>query len=406
MFEDDYLLKSINENTHFKKIAVKNIQNSLKTSIKSLDLKVPLLWKKNINYSNLNQEKSHNEKLEETRLKNLIVKRNEILSREKNLQNITKIKQKYSIIEDKNQIVVNNKSNMSKHNSNSQSLNNSRINTNVDSRDNNKNYSERENFLKSGKNFNSSTKNPELLSSMKLNSSLSLAKGVSKASLFNINTKNFELKEKEITKTKRVSRKTTFINKLNKTKTIMKNNKSTFNLSVNKTDDSLESDEDSDKELNILKEKYKCEDDLRVFLKNHDKYHRNKLEVKKDTKEKMDESFVNQPFFKKITNKVFFRNTSVLNEIPNRVRKIANEITSTKIPHYLDFISDKSTFNFQTPKIVEKLNKIDFKGPRFSHCTSCLVRNVDYYTKLHENHSNRVIDFLIPNDFKFLIGNE
>lgn len=241
---------------------------------------------------------------------------------------------------------------------------------------------------------------------MKLNSSLSLAKGVSKASLFNINTKNFELKEKDIAKTKRVSRKTTFINKLNKTKTMMKTNKSTFNLSVNKTDDSLESDEDSDKELNILKEKYKCEDDLRVFLKNHDKYHRNKLEVKKDTKEKMDESFVNQPFFKKITNKVFFRNTSVLNEIPNRVRKIANEITSTKIPHYLDFISDKSTFNFQTPKIVEKLNKIDFKGPRFSHCTSCLVRNIDYYTKLHENHSNRVIDFLIPNDFKFLIGNE
>lgn len=105
MFEDDYLLKSIVDNTQFKKIAVKQIQNSLKESVKSLDLKVPLFFKKNINYSNYNQDKTYIEKLEESRIKNLIEKRSEIMLREKALQKITKNKHKYSVIEEKNPII-------------------------------------------------------------------------------------------------------------------------------------------------------------------------------------------------------------------------------------------------------------------------------------------------------------
>lgn len=115
--------------------------------------------------------------------------------------------------------------------------------------------------------------------------------------------------------------------------------------------------------------------------------------------EVIDENFKKEPFYKKLTNKYKFDQSNVLNKLPTRVKNIANEYTSSVIPHYLDkYSADKTTFNFAAPNLVKKLIKADFKGPYFSHCTSCLVKNVDFYTKLNIKQSEKILDFVTPKE--------
>ena len=80
-------------------------------------------------------------------------------------------------------------------------------------------------------------------------------------------------------------------------------------------------------------------------------------------------------------------------EFPQRIKKLSNEVHNKNTFHFLSNRVNKDTFSFNN-KIMNLLCEKDFHGPFFSHCNTCLTRNLNYYSGLSINDAENIIKLI------------
>lgn len=153
------------------------------------------------------------------------------------------------------------------------------------------------------------------------------------------------------------------------------------------SDDSRDSwkEEDLD-QLNLLKSRFKTQEELHKYLNFFSKPKRkiNYMLLKTNDKT-IDER--NLTLQQKLS-----KESEIAPSLPLRIKQLSED--TKKNYHYLNSEVTKRTFNFKSVKLLKQLCDINFKGPYYSHCSSCVIKNINYYNNLDEKDALNIVELM------------
>lgn len=84
----------------------------------------------------------------------------------------------------------------------------------------------------------------------------------------------------------------------------------------------------------------------------------------------------------------------IVPDIPNRVLSLSKNTSNQKYGPFLHSNNSTRNYNIKNNKLKKLLNEVDCNGPYFSHCRSCLIRNMDFFTSLDEKEAINILELI------------
>lgn len=83
-----------------------------------------------------------------------------------------------------------------------------------------------------------------------------------------------------------------------------------------------------------------------------------------------------------------------ISEFPNRVLDLSKNYYNKVYGPFLNSTNNTRKYNIKNNRLKILLKDVDYNGPYYSHCRTCLIRNMDYYLNLDENQAINILQLI------------